>query len=319
MINKIHFGKRIASLRKSKKLSQSELAHKLGVTPQAVSKWECGAALPDIALLLEISHLYNVSVNTLLEDKDLLLELTGHSTDKHGIACFLPEKYISAENEMNHGKQVAKNWERAMTQNGFMDDIGKRIASQHGIILETDAGPEGGFMPYILKSNPDACVIISDHSPAVVREWKSFLDQKLDSPNLHYAVLDSCSMPFRSNSLDIISDGGGFRNAEGDKAGSLKEAYRVLKPGGLLVTSTGFVNKETRAGLPKEVQDVLLKKRPDIFEDLYEETVLAGFKKIDSVISGCRYTAEDDSSIALLAHSLGINLKFTSYIRFCSK
>ena len=45
MVNKIHFGKRIAILRRKVGLSQADLAEKLGVTSQAVSKWECGVSL----------------------------------------------------------------------------------------------------------------------------------------------------------------------------------------------------------------------------------------------------------------------------------
>ena len=80
-----------------------------------------------------------------------------------------------------------------------------------------------------------------------------------------------------------------------------------------------LVNKATLAELSKDVQKNLIEKRPDIFEDLYEETVLAGFEKIDSVITGCWYTDDDESSIADLARSLGVNLKFTSYVRYCTK
>ena len=87
----------------------------------------------------------------------------------------------------------------------------------------------------------------------------------------------------------------------------------------MLITSTGFVNKEPLAALPEEAQSVLLAQRPDVFEDLYEDTVLAGFRKIDSVISGCWYTNDDDSTIADLPRSLGVNLKFTRYTRYCSK
>ena len=79
------------------------------------------------------------------------------------------------------------------------------------------------------------------------------------------------------------------------------------------------MTKETLAALPEEAQRVLIEKRPDVFEDLYEDTVLAGFSKIDSIISGCWYTDEDESTIADLARSLGVNLKFTSYIRYCTK
>lgn len=174
-------------------------------------------------------------------------------------------------------------------------------------------------MPYVLKANPDAAIIINDLSPTVVSEWKNFLDKTVDSPNLYYAAFDFCNMPFHDNCIDIVSDGGGIGNCEGEKSKALREAFRVLKPGGQLITSTGFVNKETVAALPVEVQKVLLEKRPDIFEDLYEDTVLAGFSKIDSVISGCWYTDDDDSTIADLARSLGVNLKFTCYTRYCTK
>ena len=76
MINKIHFGKRIAVLRNNIGFSQAQLAQRLGVTSQAVSKWECGTAIPDIDLLLELSHLYHVSINEMLEEKDIIHELT---------------------------------------------------------------------------------------------------------------------------------------------------------------------------------------------------------------------------------------------------
>lgn len=323
MMNKIHFGKRIAVLRRKAGLSQTDLAEKLGVTSQAVSKWECGNAVPDIDILLELSHLYKVTINEMLESIDLLCELTGIETGRTGIAYFVPEHErtynIDWANEIRSGNWIKRNWENSRTANPYMDKVGEEIATCDGLILEIGAGPGGGYMPYVLKANPDAAIIINDLSPTVVKEWKSFLDKTLDSPNIYYAAFDFCNMPFNDNSIDIISDGGGIGNCEGVKAKALKEAYRVLKSGGKLITSTGFVNKETLASLPVEVQKILLEKRPDVFEDLYEDTVLAGFSKIDSVISGCWYTDNDDSTIADLARSLGVNLKFTSYTRYCTK
>ena len=51
MVNKIHFGKRMSVLRRKAGLSQTDLAEKLGVTSQAVSKWECGISYIDTALI----------------------------------------------------------------------------------------------------------------------------------------------------------------------------------------------------------------------------------------------------------------------------
>ncbi len=324
MINKVHFGRRIAALRKRQNLSQSDLSEKLGVSPQAVSKWECGGALPDIDILLELSHLYGVTINAMLEDADLIYQLTGVQAGRSGIAYFVrgsENGRLSAwEKEIAEGRYIERNWAEA-AKRPYMnrDVIGRQIAERGGTIVEIGAGPGGGYMPYILMADPDAAVVISDISPAVVREWKAFLDKTLDPPSVSYAVIDFCNMPFKDNSVDIISDGGGIGNCIGDRRMALKEAYRVLKRGGLLVTATGFVNRETLEGLPQNVQSVLLKERPDIFDDLYEDTVLAGFGKIDSVIDGCWYTDDDDSEIADLARSLGVNLKFTSYTRFCYK
>ncbi len=60
-------GKFIKELRKENNLTQADLANKYGVTYQAVSKWENGINLPDIALLKEMSKDFNVNIEDLLE------------------------------------------------------------------------------------------------------------------------------------------------------------------------------------------------------------------------------------------------------------
>ena len=59
-------GARIAAYRKHEKLTQEELGEKLGVSPQAVSKWENDASAPDISLLLPLADNLKISVETLL-------------------------------------------------------------------------------------------------------------------------------------------------------------------------------------------------------------------------------------------------------------
>ena len=66
MIDTISLGKRIAEQRHGKGLTQKELADKVGVTAQAVSKWERGNTCPDISILDEIAEALNVSVSDLL-------------------------------------------------------------------------------------------------------------------------------------------------------------------------------------------------------------------------------------------------------------
>lgn len=66
MEQKETLGKRIAALRKEKGLTQEQLAEKVGVSAQAVSKWENDISCPDITLLPLLADLFDVSVDELL-------------------------------------------------------------------------------------------------------------------------------------------------------------------------------------------------------------------------------------------------------------
>lgn len=59
-------GKFIADCRKKKKMTQSELAYKLGVTDKSVSNWENGRNMPDLSLFKPLCELLNISINDLI-------------------------------------------------------------------------------------------------------------------------------------------------------------------------------------------------------------------------------------------------------------
>lgn len=65
---KLH--EKIYSQRKLKGLSQEELAEKLGVSRQAVSKWETGEALPEITKLKGLAEVFGVTTDFLLNDNE---------------------------------------------------------------------------------------------------------------------------------------------------------------------------------------------------------------------------------------------------------
>ena len=54
-------------LRKSHNYTQEDLAKRLDISRQAVSKWETGTAIPDLEILLKISKLYDITINDILE------------------------------------------------------------------------------------------------------------------------------------------------------------------------------------------------------------------------------------------------------------
>ena len=67
MIDNIAVGKTIAKLRQNKNMTQQQLAAALNVSHQAVSKWETGAALPDVQTLMAFTRLFGITMEQLLD------------------------------------------------------------------------------------------------------------------------------------------------------------------------------------------------------------------------------------------------------------
>mgnify|MGYP004608790549 FL=1 len=63
------FAKNLKMLRKQAGMSQEQLAEKLGVSRQAVTKWETGAGIPDIENIMAISTLFDISIDDLLSNE----------------------------------------------------------------------------------------------------------------------------------------------------------------------------------------------------------------------------------------------------------
>lgn len=73
MHNLNKMGPYIRSRRKQLGLSQQELAHKLHISFQAVSKWETGESYPDVSILLDLSQYLETSIDKLLTGGEILL------------------------------------------------------------------------------------------------------------------------------------------------------------------------------------------------------------------------------------------------------
>lgn len=63
------FGEKLFKLRKEKGLSQESLAEQLGTTRQAISKWENNQGFPETEKLLQLSNIFETSVDFLLKDE----------------------------------------------------------------------------------------------------------------------------------------------------------------------------------------------------------------------------------------------------------
>ena len=73
-MDQIKIGRFILERRKSVGLTQMQLAERLNITDRAVSKWECGRAMPDTSIMLELCDILGISVNELLIGEKIIME-----------------------------------------------------------------------------------------------------------------------------------------------------------------------------------------------------------------------------------------------------
>ena len=93
---------RLTLLRKENGISQLELAEKLGVSRQAVSRWETGASIPSTDKLISLSKLYSVSMAYLIGEEDATqkndievnLDIAQQEPGKKKVLIFAEKKFV---------------------------------------------------------------------------------------------------------------------------------------------------------------------------------------------------------------------------------
>ena len=157
-------GKRIAMLRRQRGLKQDDLANTLGVSAQAVSKWENDQTCPDISLLPKLAELLEVSVDELLSGKkeelvttvkvlppeerkdikELLLRIVVDSSDGDRVRVNLPMALVQVALEMGmempqiSGNGALKNVDLAqilaMVQQGAIGNLVEVESSDSDVV-----------------------------------------------------------------------------------------------------------------------------------------------------------------------------------------
>lgn len=89
MMNQEKIGNFISKIRKDKKITQKQLAEKLGITDRAISKWENGKSMPDLALLKPLCNILDITINELL---------SGEYISKNKIENKLEDNIVNAIN-----------------------------------------------------------------------------------------------------------------------------------------------------------------------------------------------------------------------------
>lgn len=114
MLNGSEIGKRITRLRKEKRYTQEQLSMLLNVTPQAVSKWENGNALPDTALLPLLGKVLEVSIDRLLTGNNLMERTSPYDEE------YMKEQYYWGLKHSSLAEQIVN-----LMQNNIQ--LGKRL------------------------------------------------------------------------------------------------------------------------------------------------------------------------------------------------
>ena len=152
MTDNFSIGNKITCLRKQCKLTQEELAGKLGVTAQTISKWENGHTLPETASLPLMAKLFDCSVDSIL-----LLSDTNHVAspchfyDNH---TFIKTKICPCEMDASVITKTIEIWEQTKNVKSFVAEMerqrvkGKKIWYDEGLntifILKVFANEHGG-------------------------------------------------------------------------------------------------------------------------------------------------------------------------------
>lgn len=101
MIDFVRVGETIAALRRGRGMSQDDLAEKLYVTRQALSKWERGVAVPSVDSLFEMCKMFGVSFEELLCINDTPRELNHDDIFSGHDRAYIVSKIASGEIKVN--------------------------------------------------------------------------------------------------------------------------------------------------------------------------------------------------------------------------
>lgn len=124
----MEIGKKIRMLRMAKGITQEKLAQELNVTPQAVSRWENAQALPDIALLPQLSVFFGVRIDDFFELSDEThFERIDNMVEKEDFLSRADFDYA----ERFYKERVALNPQDARSLRGLADLYNHRAAGYH--------------------------------------------------------------------------------------------------------------------------------------------------------------------------------------------
>lgn len=192
---KMNIGKQIKSLRLKKNVKQDELADYLGVSYQAVSKWETEMSVPDISLLPNISAYFGVTI-------DELFQMPNEAEFERIENMFWSERRIKKEtfeHAVHFLEEVIKDEpSNVRAYENLADLYNHRAHSDHELaseyakkVLELEPTNKGGFVAF-LEANGGVCGDEwDDNNFTVIEYFKEFLKKNPKSYRGLYVIIEN--------------------------------------------------------------------------------------------------------------------------------
>lgn len=150
-MNSNNLGRKILECRQNKGMTQEELAGRIGVTPQALSKWERGQSLPDVSLLVDLCQMLGCSADYLLETANV--KITENNDEKAQNEIWANLRNCLEPLELTFGKGLVS----AFTDHSYVEQI---------IQVRKNLSREGMLMPLVrvrddLQLEPQEFAVLS--------------------------------------------------------------------------------------------------------------------------------------------------------------
>lgn len=191
----MYIGNQIKKLRLEKKVKQEELAEYLGVSAQAVSKWETGVSTPDITLLPNIAMYFGVSIDELfaLPDEAQYERIENMFSYEKSIH---PETFAQSVQFLN--AQITKDAKDIRAYENLAYLYNHRAASDHAKasdyakkVLELNPNSKGGWVAFLEANNGVCGDEWYDNHFTVIQYFKEFLEKNPKNYLGLYAIIEN--------------------------------------------------------------------------------------------------------------------------------
>lgn len=200
-------GKKLADLRKSRSYTQEKLSSIIGVSPQAISKWESDTTMPDIMLLPVIAEVFDISIDELFgiksQAKGQMLQFDDVTNDAYdALLESMARAWISNDSVGDSAKTVAEKTKKQLAKN---KESHSAIISYHngGVYANSELGFV--FLPKFedalkLLEDEDAAGFLKLLSDPAVRKVLLYLLKNPDATITAASVAAKCGLTERESS-----------------------------------------------------------------------------------------------------------------------